>query len=65
MYAAGIPVGLFVDHRGPRPGVLFGAFTMGGGYFFLQRGEDMRGDCAFPPAIVLTAHQDTLAERDL
>lgn len=40
MYAAGIPVGLFIDSRGPRPGVLFGAITMGIGYFALHRGTE-------------------------
>lgn len=40
MYAAGIPVGLFIDSRGPRPGVLFGAITMGVGYFALHRGTE-------------------------
>ncbi|KAL1842624.1 hypothetical protein VTJ49DRAFT_4672 [Mycothermus thermophilus] len=32
MYSAGIPVGLFVDHRGPRPAVLAGALCLGIGY---------------------------------
>jgi hypothetical protein len=32
MYSAGIPVGLFVDHRGPRPAVLAGALCLGVGY---------------------------------
>lgn len=38
MYASGIPVGLFVDAKGPRPGVMFGALTLGLGYFVLYRG---------------------------
>ncbi|EAQ87920.1 hypothetical protein CHGG_04539 [Chaetomium globosum CBS 148.51] len=32
MYALGVPVGLFVDHRGPRPAVLAGALCLGVGY---------------------------------
>ena len=38
MYGAGIPVGLFVDSKGPRPGVLFGAILMGLGYILLRKG---------------------------
>lgn len=38
MYAAGIPVGLLVDSKGPRPGVLMGGLALGGGYFMLHRG---------------------------
>ncbi|KAL8784055.1 MAG: hypothetical protein Q9195_009205 [Heterodermia aff. obscurata] len=37
MYAAGVPIGLLVDAKGPRPGVLFGGLAMGGGYLALQR----------------------------
>lgn len=33
MYSMGVPVGLFVDHRGPRPAVLAGALCLGIGYF--------------------------------
>jgi hypothetical protein len=33
----GIPVGIFVDNKGPRIGVLFGAFLLGLGYFPLQQ----------------------------
>lgn len=32
MYSMGVPVGLFVDHRGPRPAVLAGALCLGIGY---------------------------------
>ena len=38
MYAAGIPIGLLVDTKGPRPGALFGAVSLGAGYFSLYRG---------------------------
>lgn len=38
MYAAGIPVGLLVDSRGPRPGVMMGAFLLGIGYFMMHKG---------------------------
>ena len=46
MYTAGIPVGLLVDAKGPRPGVLFGALSMGTGYYLLHRGtRDISGGC--------------------
>ena len=38
MYAAGIPVGLFVDSKGPRPGVMMGAFLLGIGYYVMHKG---------------------------
>jgi len=38
MYIAGIPVGLLVDSKGPRPGVLLGGLSLGSGYLILQRG---------------------------
>lgn len=38
MYAAGIPVGLLVDSRGPRPLVLLGGLGLGIGYLLLHRG---------------------------
>lgn len=38
MYTAGIPIGLLVDSRGPRPGALLGAVLLGVGYFSLYRG---------------------------
>lgn len=44
MYALGIPVGIFIDSRGPRPAVLFGSVLIGAGYFPLRqayvRGHD-------------------------
>ncbi len=39
MYTAGIPLGLLVDSRGPRPGVLLGAVFLGIGYFSMYRGR--------------------------
>jgi hypothetical protein len=33
MYSLGVPVGLFVDNKGPRPAVLAGAILLGLGYF--------------------------------
>jgi MFS family permease len=36
MYLMGVPVGLFVDHRGPRPAVLSGAVLLAAGYFPLH-----------------------------
>ncbi|MCJ1251376.1 hypothetical protein MMC30_008609 [Trapelia coarctata] len=35
MYASGIPVGLLVDAKGPKPGVLGGSVMLGIGYFAL------------------------------
>ncbi|KAF6220614.1 hypothetical protein HO133_003047 [Letharia lupina] len=40
MYSAGIPIGLLVDTRGPRPGALLGAVSLGVGYFSLYRAYD-------------------------
>lgn len=37
MYASGIPVGLLVDAKGPRPGVLIGALSLGTGYFLIYK----------------------------
>jgi hypothetical protein len=40
MYSLGVPVGLFVDHKGPRPAVLAGAILMGLGYFPFRASYD-------------------------
>lgn len=40
MYSLGVPVGLFVDHKGPRPAVLAGALLMGLGYFPFRTSYD-------------------------
>jgi hypothetical protein len=37
MYSMGVPVGMFVDSRGPRPAVLAGAILLGVGYLPLER----------------------------
>ena len=42
MYIAGIPVGLLVDAKGPRPGVLLGGLLLGTGYLILYRGTDQK-----------------------
>jgi hypothetical protein len=39
MYMAGIPVGLMVDNKGPRPGALLGSLSLGAGYFSMYRGR--------------------------
>ena len=44
MYTAGIPVGLLVDNRGPRPGALFGAVSMGIGYLSVYKGNSHYGE---------------------
>ena len=36
MYASGIPIGLVVDHRGPRWATTIGAAALAGGYFLLH-----------------------------
>lgn len=33
MYACGLPIGIFVDKKGPRPAVLLGSIMLGIGYF--------------------------------
>lgn len=40
MYLVGVPIGMFIDSRGPRPAVLVGAFLLGLGYLPLQRAYD-------------------------
>ncbi|QPH10021.1 hypothetical protein C2857_001151 [Epichloe festucae Fl1] len=40
LYSLGIPVGIFVDHRGPRPFVLIGAVLLAVGYFPLHMAYD-------------------------
>ena len=40
MYVSGIPVGLLVDSRGPRPGTILGSIMLGVGYFFQYRAYD-------------------------
>ena len=37
MYTAGIPVGLLVDNKGPKPGVILGGICLGLGFLALQR----------------------------
>ena len=38
MYGTGIPVGLMIDSKGPRPGVLIGALALGSGYYLIHIG---------------------------
>ncbi|ROT34827.1 MFS general substrate transporter [Sodiomyces alkalinus F11] len=40
MYSLGVPIGMFVDHRGPRPAVVCGALLLGLGYFPLHQAYD-------------------------
>ncbi|CAD6592402.1 MAG: hypothetical protein ASARMPRED_006250 [Alectoria sarmentosa] len=40
MYTVGVPIGLLVDTRGPRPGALLGAVSLGVGYFSLYKAYD-------------------------
>ena len=39
MYGAGIPVGILVDAKGPRPAIAIGAVSLGLGYFLINRGD--------------------------
>ena len=39
MYASGIFVGMLVDAKGPKPGVLVGSVMVGVGYFAQHRGK--------------------------
>ena len=43
MYSMGVPIGLFVDHRGPRPAVIAGSLLLGLGYFPIHAAYD-RGE---------------------
>ncbi|KAI0405013.1 MFS general substrate transporter [Xylaria palmicola] len=40
MYSLGVPVGIFIDSRGPRPAVLAGSVLLGLGYLPLHRAYD-------------------------
>ncbi|KKF96384.1 putative membrane protein [Ceratocystis platani] len=40
MYAVGIPIGIFIDSRGPRPAVLLGAACLLAGYYPLHNAYD-------------------------
>lgn len=40
MYAAGLPIGIFVDTKGPRPAVILGSFLLALGYFPLHMAFD-------------------------
>lgn len=37
MYACGLPIGIFVDRKGPRPAVLLGSIMLALGYFPLYQ----------------------------
>ncbi|KAI1344568.1 MFS general substrate transporter [Xylariaceae sp. FL0016] len=37
MYSMGVPIGMFVDRKGPKPAVLIGAILLGLGYLPIQR----------------------------
>jgi hypothetical protein len=39
MYAMGIPLGILVDRKGPRPAAFLGALCLGGGYFPIKGGK--------------------------
>lgn len=40
MYLLGVPIGMFVDRRGPRPAAVAGAALLGLGYFLLHQAYD-------------------------
>ena len=56
MYIAGIPVGMLVDSKGPRPTVLGGSVILGLGYFFLYRGETLKKRSKFNELSRLQKH---------
>lgn len=41
MYTMGVPIGMYVDHQGPRPVVLAGSIILALGYFPLHEAYDM------------------------
>ncbi|KAH7327871.1 major facilitator superfamily domain-containing protein [Stachybotrys elegans] len=43
MYTMGVPIGLFVDHRGPRPAVLAGSVLLAIGYYPFHFAYDSAG----------------------
>jgi len=43
MYSIGVPIGMFVDNRGPRPAVLAGSALLAAGYFPLHQAYDAAG----------------------
>lgn len=47
MYSMGIPVGMLVDAKGPRPAVVLGALLLGAGYFPLHQAYD-KGSGSMP-----------------
>ncbi|KAI1763770.1 MFS general substrate transporter [Hypoxylon sp. FL1150] len=41
MYSLGVPIGMFVDSKGPRPAVMVGSFLLGLGYYPLHQAYDV------------------------
>ncbi|KAL7627626.1 hypothetical protein AAE478_001819 [Parahypoxylon ruwenzoriense] len=41
MYSMGVPVGMFVDSKGPRPAVIVGSILLGLGYYPLRQAYDV------------------------
>ena len=39
MYAAGVPVGILVDTKGPKPGVILGGICLGVGFLALRQSK--------------------------
>ena len=49
MYASGIPVGLLVDTKGPKPSVFMGSMLIGAGYFGIYKAHlGGQGSIALP-----------------
>ncbi|KAJ9154900.1 MFS general substrate transporter [Pleurostoma richardsiae] len=40
MYSMGVPIGVFIDHRGPRPAVIAGSILLALGYFPIYQAYD-------------------------
>ena len=58
MYGTGIPVGLLIDTKGPRPGVLIGVLALGSGYFLIYKGMS-----SIPFRAVILADFGSLCQR--
>lgn len=64
MYASGIPLGMMVDSKGPKPGVFLGSLALGTGYFGLHRGESYTPRSSVAVAVVLITSQHTAWELE-
>jgi hypothetical protein len=54
MYSMGIPIGMFVDAKGPRPAVILGAIMLAVGYFPLRQAF-VKGEGSMPLLCIFSA----------